>query len=137
MSMLKYGPGSPGEVARVMAQSYKLVKSENPTLSDEELLAKVLERRYAVVSFASPEEQRRMLDAAISETRHSRTVPEPYNRSLFFDLIMEILKRENPGLEYRHALIEHYLDVEDAISSVLEEELETRIDGLDAPKDNQ
>lgn len=86
---LKHGPGSPGSIAKVMAQSYSLIKRDHPQLSHEELLARALARRYTIARIASPELQERMLAAATSGFPNTK-------RGSFTDLIFQIMQLENP-----------------------------------------
>ena len=86
---LKHGPGSPGSIAKVMAQSYSLIKRDNQDLPHDELLRRALARRYTIARIASPEIQERMLAAAMSDSLATK-------RGSFTELILQIIRLENP-----------------------------------------
>ena len=49
---ITHGPGSPGSVAKTMANSYRRIKAVYPTVSQDELLLATLRTRYTEVEIS-------------------------------------------------------------------------------------
>lgn len=66
---LKYGPGSPGSVAKAMVGAYRSIRTREPGLAQNQLLATTLESRYVLAPsrFSIPVEARRKLLAEVQD----------------------------------------------------------------------
>jgi len=129
---LKHGPGSPGSIAKAMGIAFRVLHSQNPDFSLEDLLRVILKSRY--MTLVGQEEQ----DAIIRKARGSliRLTLLVVERerwkdlmgapgeiySMAFDAVLEVLRVQAPeqidrevrenGIDEFRRFWDHYLPVQ-------------------------